>query len=249
MKRARQRQRCLDLSNTRKARCRSRRAPPTPPRPPAVPPVPPSPPASLPAPPALPADHSHEARAEYDRAIAEYNQAVSKYREQMREYDKELEKYRDGMREYDRLIDQYNKDMQRYYVELEQYRKEMKEFERRIFALVPGAILNVIAEQIAALDIRLDAAARDKLDRGLQQIAAALAPDLIEKLKDLKIHRPAGRIIIVSFLSTGTLRNRLIEMFNDLDIDRDEATRASFDLVADRAAPALQSLVVYRWPQ
>ena len=223
--------------------------PPTPPHPPAVSPRPPSPPASPPAPPAPPANHSQEARAEYDRAIAEYNQAISKYRDELRGYDRELEKYSEGLREYDRRIDQYNKELERYNVELEQYRKEIQEFEKRIYVLVPGAILNVLAEQIAALDIRLDAAARDKLDGGLRQIAAALAPDLIEKLKDLKIHRPAGRIIIVSFLSTGTLRNRLIEMFNNLEIARDETTRASLGLVADRAAPALQSLVVYRWPQ
>ncbi|HEX5736653.1 MAG TPA: M56 family metallopeptidase [Blastocatellia bacterium] len=222
--------------------------PPTPPRPPAPPPFPPSPPASLPAPPSLPADHSRESRAGYDRARSEYDQAVSKYREQMREYDRELGEYRDGMRDYDRQIDQYNKAMERYYTELEQYRKEMKEFERRIFALVPGAILNVIAEQIAALDMKLDAAARDKVDRGLQQIAAALAPELIEKLKDLKIHRPAGRIIIVSFLTTSVLRNRLRELLVGIDSGWDETTRASLGLVADRAAPALQSLIVYRWP-
>jgi beta-lactamase regulating signal transducer with metallopeptidase domain len=223
--------------------------PPVPPRPPAPPPVPPLPPTSVPAPPPPPADRSHEARTEYDRAIAEYNQAVSKYREQVRGYDSSMEKYRDGMREYGRQIDQYNKDMQQYYVELEQYRKEMKEFERRIFALVPGAILNVFAVEIAALDIKLDAAARDKLDRGLQQIAAVLAQELTEKLKDLKIHRPAGRIIMVSFLSTGVLRNRLRELFVGMDSGWDETTRASLVLVADRAAPALQSLIVYRWPQ
>ncbi len=180
--------------------------------------------------------------------MAEYNQAVSKYREQMREYDRGMEKYHDGLREYDRGIDQYHREMKRYDEEMERYHREMKEWEKQLFEMVPGAVLNVIAEQIAALDIKLDAVARDKLDRGLQQIAAALARDLTEKLKDLKINRPAGRVIIVSFLSTTALRNRLRDLFNDLDIDRDETTRASLNLAADRAAPALQSLVVYRWP-
>ena len=224
-------------------------APPTPPRPPAPPAVPPSPPASVPAPPALPANQSSEARAEYDRAKADYNQAVDKYREQLREYDRELEKYREGMRGYDRQIEQYNRDLQRYHEELERYRKEMKEWEKHLFALVPGAILNVFAAEVAALDIKLDAAARDKLDRGLQQIAAVLARELTEKLKDLKIHRPAGRIIMVSFLSTGVLRNRVRELFVGIDSGWDETTRASLGLAADRAAPALQSLIVYRWPQ
>ncbi|HJQ68796.1 MAG TPA: M56 family metallopeptidase [Blastocatellia bacterium] len=222
--------------------------PPTPPTPPGPPPVPPSPPVSVPAPPAPPADRSQEARTTYDRLMAEYNQAIERYREQLRGYDKEMEKYREGMRGYDGQLEQYNKELRRYNEDMERYRREMNEYTRRLFGLVPGAVLNVISEQIAALDLKLDALERDKLNLGLQQIAAALAEDLTEKLKDLKINRPEGRITIVSFLSTGALRTRLREFFRTIDGGWDEATRSSLNLAADRAAPALQSLVVYRWP-
>jgi beta-lactamase regulating signal transducer with metallopeptidase domain len=222
--------------------------PPTPPNPPNPPPVVPLSPQSVPAPPALPADGSREARAGYDRLMADYNRQVDKYREQMRDYDRSVAEYREQMREYDRQVEQYNNALKRYYEQMERYKEEMKEYEKRIFAMVPGAILNVIAEQIAGVDLKLDAGARDKFNRELEQFAATLAKELTEKYKDLKINRPEGHITIVSFLSTGVLRNRLRQFFSRVDIGLDETAQAALALAADRAAPALQSLIVYRWP-
>jgi beta-lactamase regulating signal transducer with metallopeptidase domain len=208
--------------------------PPTPPAPPAPPPVPPLPPVSVPSPPAPPTGGLREDRAEYDRLVAEYNQAVNKYREQVREYDSE--------------IVQYTKDLKRYDIELEHYKKDIAEYEKRILSLVPDAILNVIAEEIARIDLKLDASERPKLDRGLQQIAATMAKALTGNYKDIKINRAAGRITIVSFHSTGDLRNRLLELLKSLDINLDETAKANLELAAERAAPALQSMVVYRGP-
>ena len=220
--------------------------PPTPPNPPATAPVPPQ---SVPSPPAPPALGSREAREEYDRSMADYNRQMDRYREQMCEYDRSVELYREQMREYNRQMDRYNDDMKRYEEQMARYREELKEYEKLIFALVPGAILNVVADQMAGIDLRLDAGGRDKFKRELEQFAAALAKELTENLKDLKINRPEGRITMVSFLSTAVLRNRLRQFFSRADVSLDEAARGALELAADRAAPALQSLVVYRWPK
>ena len=220
--------------------------PPTPPNPPAVAPVPPM---SAPSPPSPPALGSRESREEYDRSMADYNRQVDKYREQMRDYDRDMEAYREQIRDYNRLMDQYNEEMKRYEKQMGRYREELKEYEKQIYALVPGAIINVIAEQTAALDLKLDAGERDKFKQELEQFAASLAKELTENVKDLNINRPEGRITLVSFLTTAVLRNRLRQFFGRVDIRFDEATRAALELAADRAAPALQSLVVYRWPR
>jgi beta-lactamase regulating signal transducer with metallopeptidase domain len=217
--------------------------PPTPPNPPAVAPVPPM---TAPSPPSPPALGSRESREEYDRLMADYNRQMDKYREQMRDYDRDREAYREQMREYNRRMDQYNEEMKRYYEQMGRYREEMKEYEKQVYALAPGAIINVIAEQMAAIDLKLDAGERDKFNRELEQFAATLAKELTENVKDLKINRPEGRITLVSFLTTAVLRNRLRHFFGQLDIRFDEA---ALELAADRAAPALQSLVVYRWPR
>ena len=222
--------------------------PPTPPVPPTPPIVVPVPPQSVPSPPSPPAIGSHESRAEYDRLMAEYNRQMDKYREQMRDYDRSMADYNEQMREYDRQMDKYNDEMKRYEEEMKRYNEELKEYTKRIFAMVPGSIINVIAEQMAGTDLKLDASERDKFNRELDQFAAALAKELTEKGKDLKINRPAGHITMVSVLSTAVLRNRLRQFFSRLDISLDEAARGALELAADRAAPALHSLVVYRWP-
>lgn len=222
--------------------------PPTPPAPPAPPPVPPLPPASVPSPPAPPTGGLREDHAEYDRAVAEYKVAVNKYREQVRDYESSVDKYREQIREYDRGVGEYTKDLKRYEIEMEQYNKDIAEYEKQILALVPDAILNVIAEEIARLDLKLDADERHKLDRGLQQIAATMAKALTGNYKDIKINRAAGRITIVSYHSAGDLRSRLLELLKSLDINLDERAKANLELAAERAAPALQSLVVYRGP-
>ena len=223
--------------------------PPTPPVPPIPPIVVPVPPESVPSPPTPPALGSRESRAEYDRLIAEYNRQMDKYREQMREYDRSMAEYNEQMREYDRQMDKYNNEMKRYEEQMARYRDELKEYEKQIFALVPGAIINVVAEQMAGTDLKLDAGERDKFNRELEQFAASLGKELTEKVKDLKINRPEGRITMVSFLSTAVLRNRLRQFFSRMDINLDETARGALELVTDRAAPALQSLVVYRWPK
>ncbi len=222
--------------------------PPTPPIPPNPPVVVPVPPQSVPSPPTLPVSGSREANERYDRMMDNYNRQMEKYHEQMRDYDRKMEGYHEQMREYDRQMDKYNEDMKRYNEQIERYHEEMKEYTKRIFALVPGAILNVIAEQMAMTDLKLDAGERDKFNRKLEQFAATLAKELTEKLKDLKINRPAGHITIVSFLSTAVLRNRLRQFFSRMEIRMDETARGALELAADRAAPALQTLVVYRWP-
>jgi beta-lactamase regulating signal transducer with metallopeptidase domain len=208
---------------------------------PPSPPIPASPP-SPPSLPALPANWSEAEQAAYQKRMEQYEQALKQYNEKMREYEKAMDRY-------DMQMDAYNEQMREYEKAMRQYEIEMREFDKKIFELVPVVVTRLFTQEIDRLESNPETRAR--LHAAAGHAAPIIARELIDNLRDLKINRPEGFIMIVSNLSAGSIGSKLRNIFNDanaaraLQLAADE--RAKLEQAIERISPSLQRLVVYRF--
>jgi beta-lactamase regulating signal transducer with metallopeptidase domain len=224
--------------------------PPLPPVPPTPPAVGPSPPETVPVPPVAPLGAPQAQESRYAELTRKYQEQMKRYHDQMKEYERGMAKYQEQMARYQQQMSVYNERMK-------QYQKEMEEYTKRVFSLVPGVVRGIIAEEVRSLYTSagtsgsFDASSRARFDGALDVASASLAKQIISDYQDFKINRPAGRITLVSSRSAGYFRDAMRAHFNAASekagINADGAIRSYLNAAADRIAPSLQSLVVYRF--